>query len=356
MYNYERLQKELTLRNIDAILLENPRNVLYATGFLAHDSSVFLTKDRLVLMTDSRYYEEARLKCRTSTEIMLRTATSSIDDMINTLLNEENCKTLAIEEQDMSLARFRHLEKFLGCDFVNGQSLVSDVRMIKSEYELGNIIKAQRIAERALDEVLNDIKVGVSEREIAAKLEYLMKVYGAEELAFPTIVVSGKKSSLPHGVPDGKLIEAGDFVTMDFGCTVNGYCSDMTRTVAVEYVSDEMATVYETVLKAQKAGIELASAKVTGAEVHKAASEVIEAAGYGEYFGHGFGHGIGLVVHEAPNASPRNEKLLPVGAVISAEPGIYLEGKFGVRIEDMLYIEQNGNRNLTMADKRLMVL
>ena len=179
---------------------------------------------------------------------------------------------------------------------------------------------------------------------------------GAENMSFDPIVVSGPNRSMPHGVPGDKEIQSGEFVTMDFGCIYHGYCSDMTRTVAVGSVTEEMRTVYETVLTAQKAGIAAAKAGATGREVDGAARDVIEAAGYGAYFGHSFGHSLGVEIHESPNASPMNEKPLPAGAVISAEPGIYLPGKLGVRIEDVIVLTESGCENITRAPKELLVL
>lgn len=216
--------------------------------------------------------------------------------------------------------------------------------------------QAQRIAEKALEEILNEIRPGVTEKEIAARLQYLMLHFGAEDMSFDPIVVSGPNGSLPHGVPSDKTIQRGEFVTMDFGCVYHGYCSDMTRTVAVGSADEEMRRVYETVLSAQKAGIAAARAGVTGKAVDGAARSVIAAAGYGDYFGHSFGHGVGVEIHEAPNATPGNEKPLPAGAVISAEPGIYLPGRLGVRIEDVIALTEEGCVNLTRAPKALLIL
>ena len=201
------------------------------------------------------------------------------------------------------------------------------------------MIAAQRIAEKALTDILNEIRPGVTEKEIAARLQYLMLHYGAEDKSFDPIVVSGPNGSLPHGVPSEKVIQAGEFVTMDFGCIYHGYCSDMTRTVAVGSVTDEMRQVYDTVLQAQLAGIAAARAGATGKAVDGAARDIIRQAGYGPCFGHSFGH-----------------KPLPAGAVISAEPGIYLPGKLGVRIEDVLYLTPEGCQNLTLAPKELVIL
>ena len=218
------------------------------------------------------------------------------------------------------------------------------------------MIAAQRIAERAFDEVLGEIKPGMTEREIAAELVYRMLRNGAENISFDPIVVTGAKTSMPHGVPGDRKVQRGDFLTMDFGCIYKGYCSDMTRTVAIGGVSDEMKAVYNIVLKAQLAGIAAAKAGLKGREIDAAARKVIDEAGYGEYFGHGFGHGIGLEVHEEPNAGPVSEALMEPGVVISAEPGIYLPGRFGVRIEDVIIITENGCENITTAKKELIIL
>ena len=218
------------------------------------------------------------------------------------------------------------------------------------------MVAAQRIAERALEDILGEIRPGVTEKEIAARLQYLMLHYGASDMSFDPIVVSGPNGSLPHGVPSEKAIQSGEFVTMDFGCVYHGYCSDMTRTVAVGHVTEEMRAVYETVLAAQAAGIAAARAGVTGRAVDGAARAVIEQAGYGAYFGHSFGHGVGVEIHEAPNASPMNETPLPAGAVISAEPGIYLPGRLGVRIEDVILLTEEGCEDITLAPKELLIL
>ena len=248
------------------------------------------------------------------------------------------------------------MERTLGRELLPAQELLVSLRSCKTEEELRSLVAAQRIAEKALEEVLPLLKPGAVEREIAAEITYRMRLHGAEGNSFDPIVVTGAKSSMPHGVPGDERIAAGDFVTMDFGCVKDGYCSDKTRTVAVGSATDEMKNVYATVLAAQEAGIAAARPGVTGAQLHGAAAKVISDAGYGAYFGHGFGHGVGLDIHEQPNASPANEKPMPEGAVISAEPGIYLPGKFGVRIEDVLYLSGEGCVDITKAPKDLLIL
>ena len=276
--------------------------------------------------------------------------------LINAAMEKTHVQKLGFEDAYMTVADYRHYSEKLHCQMVPATELLISLRQSKDEEEIQRMIAAQRIAEGALDQIVKEIKPGVTEKEIAARLQYLMLAGGAENMSFDPIVVSGSNGSLPHGVPSEKPIQAGEFVTMDFGCKFGGYCSDMTRTVAVGHVTEEMETVYNTVLKAQLAGIAAAKAGVTGAAVDGAARRVIADAGYGPYFGHSFGHSVGVEIHENPNATPSNSKPLPAGAVISAEPGIYLPGKLGVRIEDVIVITEQGCQNITLASKELLIL
>ena len=339
----------------DAVLLTSELNRRYATGFHSTAGVAYISEKHAVFFTDFRYIEAARAEIR-GFDVREPDKGMSYSAVVNRLLAADHVKTIALEDDTLTYEEYTRWQDNLTAQTRPMNGMMNRLRMVKTEAELEHIIAAQRIAERAFREVLGDIRPGATEKQIAAKLTYLMLLYGAENMSFDPIVVSGANSSKPHGVPGDKLIAEGDFVTMDFGCIVNGYCSDMTRTVAVGYATDEMAAVYDIVLRAQKAGIAAARPGVTGKAIDQAGRDLIEAAGYGDCFGHGFGHGVGLFIHEEPTASPRWDKPLDDGVVLTAEPGIYLPGKFGVRIEDMLYLTGDSCRNLTEAPKELMIL
>lgn len=244
----------------------------------------------------------------------------------------------------------------MGCELIPAQELLDGLRASKDEEEIAAMLQAQKITDAAFGEILNYIRPGLTEQEVAARLVYELLRRGARKVSFDPIVAAGASGSMPHAVPGETVIQKGMFVTMDFGCVYDGYCSDMTRTVAVGQPTQEMERVYETVLAAQKAGIAAARAGMPGRELDAAARKVIEEAGYGDYFTHSFGHSLGLEIHESPNASPGETRPLPAGTVISAEPGIYLPGCFGVRIEDVLVLEEGGCRDITQSPKNLIVL
>ena len=276
--------------------------------------------------------------------------------LINEALAEAGAEKAGFEEQRMTVAEHAVYSEKLHCTLTPASSLMTELRGSKDEEELSCMTAAQRIAEGALEQILKEIRPGMTEKEIAARLNYLMVSAGAEKTSFDTIVASGPNGSMPHAVPGMRKVQEGDFITMDFGCVYKGYCSDMTRTVALGRPSDEMRNVYDIVLQAQLAGIAAAKAGVTGAVIDGAARKVIQDAGYGVYFGHSFGHSLGIDIHEAPNAAPGNDKPMPDGAVVSAEPGLYLPGKFGVRIEDVMILRPDGAQVITKAPKALLVL
>ena len=355
MNNIEKIRAALRRENTEAILILSFSNRRYATGFPSSAGAALITQKDAYFFVDSRYIEAAE-KSISGAHVEMTTAAEPYSVKINRVLTEKGIKTLGIEQNAMSYAEYLEYSEKLTAKLVPSQGILDSLRAVKEPEEVELLIAAQRIAEKALEQVLPMIKPGVTERDIAAELTYRMRRLGADNNSFDPIVITGEKTSMPHGVPGDVRVAAGDFVTMDFGCIYGGYCSDMTRTVAVGSASDEMKKVYNTVLRAQLAGIEAARAGISGRELDGAARSVITQAGYGEYFGHSFGHSLGLDIHESPNASPTNNDPLPAGAVVSAEPGIYLPGRFGVRIEDVIVLRDGGCEDITNAPKELMIL
>ncbi len=357
MDHFEAVAAALAGRELDAMLITGEADRLYVSGFhsAGTDGVALVTREKSYYLTDSRYTEAAGRAVR-GAELREVGPGRGYAVRLREIAQARGLRRIGYEDAYMTVREYETYRKALPCEMVPATELLWELRRVKDDRELEAMEHAQRISERAYADILEEIRPGVTEKEIAARLQYLMLHYGASDMSFDPIVVSGPNGSLPHGVPSDKEIQSGEFVTMDFGCVYRGYCSDMTRTVAVGSVTDEMRTVYETVLAAQAAGIAAARAGVTGKAVDGAARDVIRAAGYGAYFGHAFGHGVGVEIHEGPNASAANSKPLPAGATISAEPGIYLPGKLGVRIEDVIVLTEDGCRDLTLAPKELSIL
>ena len=343
MNHFAKIAEKLSAYELDGMLLTCEANRFYASGFhsTGTDGVALVTREGNFYFTDSRYIEAAHNKVQDA-EIAMTDAAHPYVDLINAAMEKTHVQKLGFEDAYMTVADYRHYSEKLHCQLVPATELLISLRQSKDEEEIQRMIAAQRIAEAALDQIVKEIKPGVTEKEIAARLQYLMLAGGAENMSFDPIVASGPNGSMPHAVPTDRKIQDGDFVTMDFGCIYQGYCSDMTRTVAVGRVTEEMEKVYNVVLQAQLAGIAAAKAGATGHDVDAAARKVIEDAGYGPYFGHSFGHSVGVEIHESPNATPANNKPLPLGAAVSAEPGIYLPGRFGVRIEDVVVLQEGG--------------
>lgn len=339
-------------KNVDGALIVSPESRRYFTGFNASDGFLFITKSGSVFLTDSRYIEAAKNKI----------ICCEVEEQKGKLMDYAkrfNCKVLAVEADRLTVTQLKNLRKALHgikLTTISTDKIIDSFRAVKNEAEIENICKAQRIAEAAFDHILGFIKVGVTEKEIALELDHYMLSHGADGLSFETIAISGANTSKPHGVPTDKKLEHGDFVTMDYGAVVNGYHSDMTRTVAVGAASDEQKRIYKIVFEAQLAVLRVLKNGVKCADADKAARDVITEAGYGEYFRHSTGHGVGIEIHEKPFISPKSTATLHSGNVVTDEPGIYIPGKFGVRIEDMALITENGCKNLTKAPKELIII
>jgi len=356
MNNIARIQQALAKQDLDAILLTDEKNQRYATGFAFTDGMVVVGREKAWLITDSRYIEAAEKTAGDCCAVQMFDRSRSQTDLIRAALAEAGAERVAAEDLQLSHARWSALEKQLERSLLGAGGLMTSLRASKSAEEIECMIRAQRISEKALEEVLHIIKPGMTEKEVMAELVYYMLKFGSEGNSFDPIVVTGKNTSMPHGVPGDTVIRDGDFITMDFGSLSSGYCSDMTRTVAVGHATDEMKTIYYTVLEAQLAGIAAARSGIPGKLIDQAARDVIEKAGYGEYFGHGFGHSLGLDIHEPPMAGPRGEALMAENDLCSAEPGIYIPGKFGVRIEDVMIIRPEGAEVITKAPKMELIV
>ena len=346
------------LKKDEAALIMSEENVSYFTSFHSSNGYLVVTPEKSFFLTDSRYVEAARDVIKTVDDVLLL---KSVKEDLYSLFDKLEVKNIHIESERITVNRYREIKSSLKlwqkviCDGELDKA-ISEIRIVKNEEEKNKIIKAQRISEKAFEYILSFISVGKTEKEIALELDYFMLKNGADALSFDTIAVSGKNSSKPHGVPSDKKIERGDFITLDFGAVVDFYHSDMTRTVAVGDASSKQIDVYETVLEAQLRAIEeIKAGKICNA-VDKVARDIISAKGYGEYFGHGLGHGVGIEIHEAPSLNPACATVLKKGNVVTVEPGIYLPGEFGVRIEDMGIVTENGFENFTKSEKKLIIL
>jgi len=351
------LDKYLSLlgEKADGLLLTSSYSRYYCAEYNISEGVAIVTAKGCRYFTDSRYIEAAQNGIK-GFEVIMTDREHPYSQLLNEAIADFGVSVLGYEENYLTVAEFNSFEKKLNAKLVPMHAEISGFRAIKEDWELDIMRKAQAIADKAFAEICTRIKAGMTEKELQAELIYCLYKNGGEGLSFSPIVVSGPNSSLPHGVATDRVIQEGDFITMDFGVKYKGYCSDMTRTVAVGYATEEMKKVYDTVLQAQLAGIAVTKAGVTGKSVDAAARKVIADAGYGAYFGHGYGHSLGLEVHEAPNCNPGGETEMKAGVVASAEPGIYLPGKFGVRIEDVVIFTEDGCENITGSPKNLIIL
>ena len=354
MNHFGKIAQQLSAHGLDAMLVTSAPGEFYAAGFHGEGMAV-VTPAQTWYYTDSRYIEAAGQLVKDAQVGMIRTG-QTYRQLAQDIVSAQGIRRLGFEDNYMSVAEYSQWKEEVRAELVPASEILDLLRMVKDEEELAAMKEAQRVTDEAFSEILNDIKPGVAECEIAAKLTYLMARKGAERNSFDPIVACGANGSKPHAIPSQALIQKGQFVTMDFGCVVGGYCSDMTRTVAVGQPTDEMKFVYDTVLKAQLAGIAAAHGGVTGAEIHNIGAKIIADAGYGDYFGHGFGPSLGIEIHENPRFSPLWDKVIPAGACLSAEPGIYLPGKFGVRIEDVIMLTDDGCIDITRSPKELIIL
>jgi len=350
------LDKYLSLlgEEVDGLLLTSRYSRHYGAEFDIAEGVAIVTAKGCRYFTDSRYIESAQRDLK-GFEVLCVDKIGYMK-LLNDAIADFGVTVLGYEENYLTVAELMGYEQNLNAKLIPFNKQIYAFRGVKEAWELELMRKAQAITDKAFAEVITRLKAGMTELELQAELIYCLYKNGATGLAFDPIVVSGPNTSLPHGVAGARVICEGDFVTMDFGASYMGYCSDMTRTVAVGFATEEMKKIYATVLEAQLAGLAASKAGVPGKDIDGAARKIISDAGYGEYFGHGYGHSLGLEIHEAPNPNARNEAGMPVGAVASAEPGIYLPGKFGVRIEDTCIFKEDGIEILTASPKNLIIV
>jgi Xaa-Pro aminopeptidase len=351
----KRLQGTLSKENLDFLLVTVLPHVRYLSGYSGTNGIIVVSAKSSVFLTDFRYKEQAKQQVRNMKAVTVeRDLFSGLADLAG--LKGKRIK-LGFETKHLSCQVYRRLKSLLpDCLLVPTEGIVESLTIKKDKGEIEKIKKAVRITDRAFSEILDFIKPGVKELDVAAELEYRMKKHGSSAPSFETIVASGKRGALPHGIASGKRIRKGEFVTMDFGAIFEGYTADMTRTVLVGKASKKQKRLYDLVLKAQRRAVSKARAKMRACDLDKSARDVIKRAGYAKYFGHGLGHGIGLVVHDNPAVNPTNQLHLEPGMVITIEPGVYLPNWGGVRIEDDILITPRGCQNLTKSEKDLIEL
>ena len=352
MNHFEKIAVQLESYGLDAILLTGEANRFYATGFhsMGTDGAALITRKKNYYFTDARYTEAAG-RCIQNAQLRETGHGHGYADLLAEVVSSDHIGRMGFEDACMTVQEHARYQKALSCELVPATELLWKLRAQKDLEELEALTAAQRIAERALEDILNDIRPGITEKEIAARIQYRMLHYGAEDKSFDPIVVSGPNGSLPHGVPSEKLIQAGEFVTMDFGCVYHGYCSDMTRTFFCKTADPKYAAIHDLVRSANEIAEGMIRPGIPLRELDIAAREHIASAGYGEYFTHRLGHFIGQTEHEKGDVSAVTELVAKPGMIFSIEPGVYLPGQFGVRVEDLVLVTEEGCEILNRVDK-----
>ena len=360
----------MEVKKVDGIFVTSPANMRKCSGFRG-EGVIYLSRELHLVFTDSRYTEAARAECPAFEVIQIKNNIYEccVEEILKRVGKEKaSGLTVGFEDEHVTVKVGRTLQA-LWSKYVQEEihlvplhRALDRMRQIKSEDEIRDIERAEQIGDGAFAKIIRKLaemrqeRSFLTEQQVAAWLEFFMREQGAENTSFDTIAAGGIHSSMPHAIPTGRVLRDGDFLTMDFGCKVNGYCSDMTRTVMIGHADERQRHVYDIVLRAQTAALEAVRPGRKGCEVDAVARQIIADAGYGDNFGHGLGHSVGLMIHETPCFSPREESVLEPGMVITVEPGIYIEGAFGVRIEDLIVVTEDGFRNLTHSPKELIEL
>lgn len=352
MERITRIRERLKAEGVDVFLVSSPVNRRYLTGFTGSAGLVWISGTRQAILTDFRYLEQVKAECP-GWELI---HTESYIESLKILIAEDKVKTIGFEKEYVTVNQMDEWQEKLGVEFIGIKGWVEELRMIKTKDEVANIRKAAAIADEAFAKLLPTIRSGLTEREIALELEFLMRKAGASAMSFDPIVASGPRSALPHARPGERILSVGDFLVLDFGCKVNGYCSDMTRTLVIGEPEEKHLLIYDLVLEAQLRSLEAIAPGKTGVEIDTIARNIISEAGYGEYFGHGLGHSLGLEVHESPRLSKLDQTVLQPGMIVTVEPGVYLPDFGGVRIEDLVLVTEDGYEVLSSTFKELYVV
>ncbi|WP_327078710.1 M24 family metallopeptidase [Planococcus sp. CAU13] len=349
----QKLRNEMTQHEMEAFLITSEYNLRYITGFTGSSGLAIVTTDKALFITDFRYTEQAAEQCKGFEVIQAKT--NLLEEAAEQTKNL-GIKSLSFEQDFVTYANYEQYKEKMAVELKPVSGIIEKIRMIKTPEEVEILKAAAKIADDAYEYICTFIKPGMTELEVANELEFFMRRQGAASSSFDIIVASGHRGALPHGVASEKVIQSGELVTMDFGALYNGYISDITRTVAVGEPSEKMKEVYQVVLEAQELGVEKIGPAMTGFDADAIGRDHIKAKGYGDAFGHSTGHGIGLEVHEAPGLSFKSQTVLEPGMAVTVEPGIYLPGIGGVRIEDDILITESGNERLTNSSKELRIL
>lgn len=349
-----KLMAALAEEGVDGAIITHGTNIRYFSNFTSDEAVLVISKDRRVLLTDFRYTIQAKELSAPAFEIV-ETSRAIAAEEIAAVIRDMGIKKCAFEDGYLTVREFGNY-KDLPVELVPMTNVIDRVRLVKNEYEVECLKKAQAIADEAFAELITRIHAGMTEKEVANELDHLLRVHGADENSFDTIVGSGPNGALCHATPGQRKLQEGDLVVIDFGCKYMGYCSDMTRTVAIGQPCDELIKIYNIVRRAQQAALDALKPNMSAKALDAVARDLITAEGYGPCFGHSLGHGFGLDIHEAPYASARSEDVLVPGSTITVEPGIYVEGLGGVRIEDDCVLTEDGYIDLAHTGKDLIII
>ena len=354
LYNIrlKELRQKIKRKKIDAFIVTGKANRTYLSGFTGSAGFLVVGSEKLLLVVDSRYTEQAK---RQAPHAIIYPLKKSLSHTVNLITQKEGWEKLGFESEHIYYSAYRQLKDKVKSKLIPLEGIIENIRMIKDDYEIGIIKKAAKITDEALEEIKSYLVPGKKESDIAAELDYILKKNGGSGPSFDFIVASGERSSMPHGVASDKELKAGELITIDCGTIYNGYVSDITRTFFLGKPGDKHREVRDIVRKAQLASLKKIEAGAVAREVDRAAREVISEAGYGKYFGHGLGHGFGIEAHEYPRLSPKSKEKLAPGMMVTVEPGIYIPGWGGIRIEDMVLVKEKGYEILSTTPRNLLI-